>query len=81
MAKTLSYKSATTVTLKVVGNINIENGTISVCENEEEKEYKILDLLKDFDGSDIEISAKVKSEEDLEIPADETETVSDADFD
>lgn len=63
MSKTFTYKKATTVTLKACGMVDIEKGVIEI----DGEEKKILDLLKDFDGLIMEIGAKVKNEQDLEL--------------
>lgn len=64
MAKELTYKKSTTVSLKVAGDFDYEKGTILA----EGEEHKLLDLLKDFNGTYIEISAKIKNEEELDVP-------------
>ena len=70
MSKAFSYKKATTVTLKACGMVDIAKGVIEI----DGEEKKILDLLKDFDGLIMEIGAKVKDEQDLELgESDESE--------
>lgn len=68
MAKGLSYKETTTVNLKVAGEFDYENGTIFIETDDGASSRNIIDLLKDFDGSEIELSVKLKSEHELEIP-------------
>ena len=68
MAKGLSYKETTTVNLKVAGDFDFESGTIFVETDDGSSKRSIVDLLKDFDGLEIELSAKVKTEQELEIP-------------
>lgn len=46
MAKALSYKKSTTVTVKAAGYVDIEKGVIET----EEGNVSFKDLLKDFDG-------------------------------
>lgn len=66
MAKALSYKKSTTVTVKAAGYVDIEKGVIET----EEGNVSFKDLLKDFDG---EFQMKEKTDEDLElnVPSDE----------
>lgn len=59
-----SYKITTTTTLKVCGVLDISKMVIEV--NGEEK--KLSTLLSDFNGGEIEINVKVKSEEELDPP-------------
>lgn len=64
MAKALSYKKSTTVTVKAAGYVDIET---------EEGNVSFKDLLKDFDGKYGEFQMKEKTDEDLElnVPSDE----------
>lgn len=64
MAKALSYKKSTTVTVKAAGYVDIEKGEGNVF---------FKDLLKDFDGKYGEFQMKEKTDEDLElnVPSDE----------
>ena len=59
-----TYKKATTTTLKACGIVDIEKGTIEIDGDDK----KILSLLADFNGSAIELVAKVKDEEELSEP-------------
>lgn len=59
-----SYKRTETTTLKAAGIIDIDRMVIEV--NGEEK--KLSTLLSDFNGGEIEINVKVKSEEELDPP-------------
>lgn len=63
MAKNLVYKKSTTITLKAVGTLDLEHGTIDI----EGEERLIKDLLKDFDNLDVEINMKIKDEEELPV--------------
>ena len=47
MAKALSYKKSTTITVKAAGYVDIEKGVIET----EEGNVSFKDLLKDFDGN------------------------------
>lgn len=68
MAKSnLSYKKATTITLKAAGMVDIKKGTITV----DGEEVAITALLKDFDGIEVDISCKIKQEEYLDPNFDE----------
>lgn len=63
MAKSnLSYKKATTITLKAAGLVDIQNGTINV----DGEDTPILSFFKDADGLEVEFAWKIKSEEDLD---------------
>lgn len=59
-----SYKRTETTTLKATGIIDSDRMVIEV--NGEEK--KLSTLLSDFNGGEIEINIKVKSEEELDPP-------------
>lgn len=74
MAKGLSYKETTTTVLKVVGNFNYKDGTIFVETDTDAGKRRIADLLKDFQGLEIELTAKVKKEEELDVPEEENDT-------
>lgn len=65
MAKALSYKKSTTVTVKAAGYVDIEKGVI------ETEEGNVS--FKDFDGKYGEFQMKEKTDEDLElnVPSDE----------
>ena len=56
MAKALSYKKSTTVTVKAAGYVDIEKGVIET----EEGNVSFKDLLKDFDGKYGEFQMKEK---------------------
>lgn len=58
------YKKATTTTLKACGIVDIEKGTIDI----DGEEKKIISLLSDFNGTAIELVAKVKDEAELDDP-------------
>lgn len=74
MAKALSYKKSTTVTVKAADYVDIEKWVIET----EEGNVSFKDLLKDFDGKYgefqmKEFQMKEKTDEDLElnVPSDE----------
>ena len=69
MAKELTYKKSTTITLKAVGDFDYENGTIYT----EGEDYRLLDLMKDFNGAHIEVSVKIANNEDLDVPETDTQ--------
>lgn len=61
MGKSLVYKKSTVTTLKAIGTLELDKGIINV----EGEEIPLIELLKDFDNLDVEISMKIKDEEDL----------------
>lgn len=61
MGKSLVYKKSTVTTLKAIGALELDKGVINV----EGEEIPITELLKDFDNLDVEISMKIKDEEEL----------------
>lgn len=62
MAKNnLSYKKATTITLKAAGILDAQRGVIDI----DGIETPIVSLFKDADGLEIEVSWKIKEEENL----------------
>jgi hypothetical protein len=61
MASNYKYTRSTTTTLKVAGLVNVQDGTIEV----DGEVKKIIELLKDFDSEEIELTAKIKTDEDL----------------
>ena len=61
MGKSLVYKKSTVTTLKAIGTLELDKGVINV----EGEEIPITELLKDFNNLDIEISMKIKDEEEL----------------
>lgn len=62
------YKKATATTLKACGYIDTERGTIDI----DGKEKTLLPLLSDFNGACVELTVKIKSEEDIEAPTEHT---------
>lgn len=64
MAKGLSYKRQQSLTLKAQGIVDIDKMTIEI-----DGETKFIQtLLKDFDGLDISLQAKVADDVDLDEP-------------
>ena len=61
------YNRTITTTLKVVGIIDTDNGIITV----EDEDKNLLNLIRDFNGAEVEIVVKVKSDEELEAPVEE----------
>lgn len=61
MGKSLVYKKSTVTTLKAIGTLELDKGIINV----EGEEIPLTELLKDFDNLDVEISMKIKDEEEL----------------
>ena len=58
------YKEVKTTTLKVAGLLDADTGVIEV----DGVNKKISHLLSDFNGSCVEITIKVKEENDLDEP-------------
>lgn len=61
-----AYKQTTNTTLKAVGYIDTDAGTITV----DEVAKSLKTLLSDFNGAYGELTFKVKSEKDLDEPID-----------
>ncbi len=59
-----TYKKTETTQMKITGIIDTDNMTVEV--NGEDK--RLSTLLSDFNGGDIEINIKTKSEEELDEP-------------
>lgn len=68
MAKTLTYKKSTTTTLKAMGLLDLSDNTIDTGES---GIISIADLLADFDDNIIELSLKIKNDEELPIGGDD----------
>ena len=64
MANAFSFKEVTTKTMKITGMVDTDNMTIDV--DGEEKRLSIL--LSVFNGADVDIQVKIKSEEELDEP-------------
>ena len=63
MAKNLSYKKSTQITLKAYGELNTENSTINI----DGVDVPLASLLSDFENENIEICVKIKNEEELDV--------------
>lgn len=59
-----TYKKTETTQMKIAGIIDTDNMTVEV--NGEDK--RLSTLLSDFNGGEIEINIKTKSEKDLDEP-------------
>ena len=66
MANTFSFKEVTTRTMKVVGMLDSDRMVIDV----DGEEKSLVTLLSVFNGTDIELVAKVKAESELDEPTD-----------
>ena len=64
MAKAFTYKKTTTTNLKLCGFIDTDNMVFDL----DGVEKSLSTLLQDFNGAVVELSIKVKSEEDLSEP-------------
>ena len=64
MSKALSLKRTTTTALKAAGFFNDSDKTIEI----DGEKRPVKDLFTVFDGCDIEISIKVKDEEEVDVP-------------
>lgn len=61
MAKNLTYKRITTTKLQANGFLDTDNNTIEI----DGVEKKLSELLKDFNGTEINFAVSVKEEEVL----------------
>ena len=64
MANAFSFKEVTTKTMKITGMVDTNNMTIDV----DGEEKKLSTLLCVFNGADVDIQVKIKSEEELDEP-------------
>lgn len=64
-----TYKKTETTQMKIAGIIDTDNMTVEV--NGEDK--RLSTLLSDFNGGEIEINIKTKSEEELDEPLQDEE--------
>lgn len=67
MANVFSYKEITTKTLKAVGCLDTDTMMITV----DEVPKKLSTLLQEYNGCDVELMVKVKSEQELDEPTEE----------
>ncbi len=63
------FKVTTTKKLKATGTLDLENMTIEI--NGEDK--KLSTLLSEYDGCKVNLTVDVKSEEDLDMPEEDSE--------
>lgn len=63
------FKVTTTKKLKATGMLDLENMTIEI--NGEDK--KLSTLLSEYDGYEVNLTVDVKSEEDLDMPEEDSE--------
>lgn len=63
----IKYNRTTTTTLKVSGFLNVVDGTIEI----DGEIRKLLSMMSDFDGATVDISVKVKMDDELEVPEEE----------
>ena len=72
MASQLNYKRTTTDKLSVKGVLSSDGSTITYMnEDKIEKNVKVSDLLSAFCDCPIDLSVSLKSEEDLELHAED----------
>lgn len=64
MANAFSFKEVTTKTMKITGMVDTDNMTIDV----EGEPKKLSTLLSVFNGVDVDIQVKIKSESELDEP-------------
>ena len=64
MANAFSFKEVTTKTMKITGMVDTDNMTIDV----DGEEKKLSTLLSAFNGTDVDIQVKIKSESELDEP-------------
>ena len=69
MANAFSFKEVTTKTMKITGMVDTDNMTIDV----DGEEKKLSTLLSVFNGADVDIQVKIKSEEELDEPTSDEE--------
>ena len=69
MANAFSFKEITTKTMKITGMVDTDNMTIDV----DGEEKKLSTLLSVFNGTDVDIQVKIKSESELDEPTSDEE--------
>lgn len=67
MANAFSFKEVTTKTMRVVGMLDSDRMVIDV----DGEEKSLTTLLSVFNGTDIELVAKIKAESELDDPTNE----------
>lgn len=69
MANAFSFKEVTTKTMKIVGMLDTDCMTVDV----DGEVKRLATLLSVFNGADIELVAKIKSESELDEPTSDDE--------
>lgn len=69
MGKAFTYKKSTITSMSVKGIFDSDLMTIDV----DDEEKKLSTLLSEFDGAFVEISVRVKTDEELEEPTESDE--------
>lgn len=69
MANAFSFKEVTTKTMKIAGMLDTDRMTVDV----DGEEKSLATLLSVFNGVDIELVAKIKSESELDEPTSDDE--------
>lgn len=69
MANAFSFKEVTTKTMKITGMLDSDRMTVDV----DGEEKSLATLLSVFNGVDIELVAKIKSESELDEPTSDEE--------
>lgn len=69
MANAFSFKEVTTKTMKIAGMLDTDRMTVDV----DGEEKRLATLLSVFNGVDIELVAKIKSESELDEPTSDEE--------
>lgn len=69
MANAFSFKEVTTKTMKISGMVDIDNMTVDIDGDVK----KLSTLLSVFNGADVDIQVKIKSEEELDEPTSDEE--------
>lgn len=69
MANAFSFKEVTTKTMKIAGMLDTDRMTVDV----DGEEKSLATLLSVFNGVDIELVAKIKSESELDEPTSDEE--------
>lgn len=69
MANAFSFKEVTTKTMKIAGMLDTDHMTVDV----DGEEKSLATLLSVFNGVDIELVAKIKSESELDEPTSDDE--------
>ena len=63
----IKYNRTTTTTLKVAGILDVANGVIDI----DGEQRSLLAMMSDFEGAPVDITVKVKVDDELEVPVEE----------